>query len=112
VLLTSTNIRRSPFAAPPAKEDGPILAGMATIGIEPGKPFDITKLDSATQAALKDTGKIGMQRIEAKRGNAGRTENAWNVTVGFGVYGTDYLKRATAYHEGLVMRSRQWPSVR
>jgi hypothetical protein len=85
---------------------------MATIGIEPGKPFDITKLDSATQAALKDTGKIGMQRIEANRGNAGRTENAWNVTVGFGVYGTDYLKRATAYHEGLVMRSRQWPSVR
>jgi hypothetical protein len=68
---------------------------MATIGIEPGKPFDITKLDSATQAALKDTGKIGMQRIEANRGNAGRSENGWNVTVGFGVYGTDYLKRAT-----------------
>jgi hypothetical protein len=82
-------------AAPPAKEDGPILPRMATIGIEPGKPFDITKLDSATQAALKDTGKIGMQRIEANRGNAGRSENGWNVTVGFGVYGTDYLKRAT-----------------
>jgi hypothetical protein len=82
-------------AAPPAQEDSPILARMATIGIEPGKPFDITKLDSATQAALKDTGKIGMQRIEANRGNAGRSENGWNVTVGFGVYGTDYLKRAT-----------------
>jgi hypothetical protein len=90
-------------AAPPAKEDGPILARMATIGIEPGKPFDITKLDSATQAALKDAGKIGMQRIEANRGNAGRSENGWNVTVGFGVYGTDYLKRATVAAYG-------WPA--
>jgi hypothetical protein len=90
-------------AGPPAKEDGPILARMATIGIEPGKPFDITKLDSATQAALKDTGKIGMQRIEANRGNAGRSENGWNVTVGFGVYGTDYLKRA-------IIAAYGWPA--
>jgi hypothetical protein len=82
-------------AAPPAPEDGAILAKMATIGIEPGKPFDITKLDSATQAALKDVGKAGMQRIEGNQGNMGRKENGWSVTVGLGVYGTDYLKRAT-----------------
>ena len=81
--------------APPVPEDGPILAKMATIGIEPGRPFDITKLDTATQAALKDMGKIGMQRIEGNRGNMGRKENGWSVTVGLGVYGTDYLKRAT-----------------
>jgi hypothetical protein len=82
-------------AAPPAPGDSAIIARMATIGIEPGKPFDIAKLDSATQAALKDTGKIGMQRIEANQTNLGRKENGWNVTVGLGVYGTDYLKRAT-----------------
>lgn len=82
-------------SAPPASEDGPILAKMATIGIEPGKPFDITNLDAATQAALKDVGKAGMQRIEANQGNMGRKENGWNVTVGLGVYGADYLKRAT-----------------
>ena len=55
-------------AAPPAQEDDAILAKMATIGIEPGKPFDITKLDAATQDALKDTGKMGMQRIEGDQG--------------------------------------------
>jgi hypothetical protein len=44
-----------------------------------------------------------MQRIEANRGNAGRSENGWNVTVGFGVYGTDYLKRATVAAYG-------WPA--
>jgi hypothetical protein len=82
-------------AAPPSPEDGAILAKMATIGIEPGKPFDITKLDAATQTALADVGKAGVQRIEGNQGNMGRIENGWSVTVGLGVYGTDYLKRAT-----------------
>jgi hypothetical protein len=72
-------------AAPPAPEDGAILTKMATIGIEPGKPFDITKLNAATQTALKDTGRMGMQRIEGNQGNMGRKENGWNVTVGLGV---------------------------
>jgi len=82
-------------AAPPAQEDGPMLARMATIGLEPCKTFDITKLDAATQAALKDTGKAGLARIEGNQKNAGRMENGWSITVGLGVYGTDYLKRAT-----------------
>jgi hypothetical protein len=82
-------------AAPPSPEDGAILAKIATIGIEPGKPFDITKLDAATQTALKDIGKTGLQHIEANQGNMGRKESGWSVTVGLGVYGTDYLKRAT-----------------
>jgi hypothetical protein len=81
--------------APPAPQDGPILARMATIGLEPCKPFDITKLDGATQAALKDTGKAGMQRIEGNQEHMGRHENGWIITVGLGQYGTEYLKRAT-----------------
>jgi hypothetical protein len=81
--------------APPAAQDSPILAKMAQIGLEPGKPFDITKLDSATQAALKDVSKAGNERIFGNQENAGRKEHGWNITVGFGVYGTDYLKRAT-----------------
>jgi hypothetical protein len=92
-------------AAPPAAEDAPILAKMATIGIEPCKQFDITKLDPATQAALKDTGKTGMQRINANQEGLGRHENGWTITVGLGIYGTDYLKRATVAAFG-------WPANR
>ena len=40
--------------APPAAEDAPMLARMAKIGIVPGQPFDMTKLDPAVQTALKD----------------------------------------------------------
>ena len=38
----------------PTEEVAPILASMAKIGIVPGKPFDMSKLDPAVQAALKD----------------------------------------------------------
>ena len=91
--------------APPAKEDGAMLARMATIGLEPCKTFDITKLDAATQAALKDTGKDALERIEGNQKNAGRMENGWSITVGLGIYGTDYLKRATVAAFG-------WPANR
>jgi hypothetical protein len=82
-------------AAPAAAEDGPMLARMKTIGIEPCQAFDITKLDAATQAALKDVGKAGMAAIEGNQKELGRHEKGWTITVGLGVYGTDYLKRAT-----------------
>jgi hypothetical protein len=90
-------------AAPPAAEDGPMLAKMATIGLESCKPFDLTKLDAATQAVLKDTGKVGFGRIEANQKNLGREENGWTITVGLGVYGTDYMKRA-------VVAAFGWPA--
>lgn len=91
--------------APPAAQDGPILERMARIGIEPCKPFDMTKLDPTLQAALKEVGKAGMQRIEANQKNMGRMENGWTVTQGLGIYGSDYLKRATVAAFG-------WPANR
>ncbi len=92
-------------AAPPAAEDGPMLAKMAKIGLEPCKPFDMSKLDPAVQAALKDVGKAGMERINANEKNMGRMENGWTITKGLGSYGTDYLKRATVAAFG-------WPANR
>jgi hypothetical protein len=91
--------------APPAAADGPILAKMAKIGIEPCKPFDMTKLDPAVQASLKGMGKAGMERIKGNEKNMGRMENGWSITVGLGIYGTDYLKRATVAAFG-------WPANR
>src|SRR5262245_64114789 len=81
-------------AAPPAKEDAPILARMAKIGIEPGKPFDITKLDPAVQTALKDLPKTALKKIEANKQNMGVVVDNWVISKGLGVYGTDYMKRA------------------
>src|SRR5580692_1431255 len=51
--------------APPAAEDAPMLASMAKIGIVPGKPFEMSKLDPTLQAALKDIPQSALKKIEA-----------------------------------------------
>ena len=89
--------------APAAAEDAPMLAKMATIGIEPCKPFDISKLDPAAQTALNDIPQAALKKIEANKAGLGKIENSWVVTVGLGVYGTNYLKRA-------VVAAFGWPA--
>ena len=89
--------------APPAAEDAPILAKMATIGLEPCKTFDMSKLDAATQAALNDSIKAGWKRIADNQKNLGHQANGWTITTGLGVYGTDYTKRA-------VVAAFGWPA--
>jgi hypothetical protein len=90
-------------AAPPAPEDAPMLARVAKIGLVPGQPFDMAKLDAATQAALKNLSKIALQRIEANKDSLGEIVNGWIVTKGLGVYGTNYMKRA-------VVAAFGWPA--
>jgi hypothetical protein len=92
-------------AAPPAKEDAPILARMAKIGIVPGKSFDMARLDPAVQAALKDVPKTALRKIEANKSSLGAVVNGWVITKGLGVYGTDYMKRA-------VVAAFGWPANR
>jgi hypothetical protein len=89
--------------APPAPEDAPMLARMAKIGIEPCKPFDLTKLDPAVQAAFKDVPQTALKKIEASKASLGAIVNGWVVTTGLGVYGTDYMKRA-------VVAAYGWPA--
>jgi hypothetical protein len=89
--------------APPAREDAPMLARMAKIGLVPGQPFDMSKLQPAVQAALKDLGKAALHRIEANQNSLGAMVNGWAVTKGLGVYGTDYMKRA-------VVAAFGWPA--
>ncbi|MGO4396554.1 DUF1254 domain-containing protein [Variovorax sp. M-6] len=82
--------------APPAKADGPILARMAKLGIVPGKPFEMSKLDPAVQAALKDLPQTALKKIEGNAKSLGSVVNGWVVSKGLGSYGPhDYLKRAT-----------------
>jgi hypothetical protein len=73
-----------------------MLASMAKIGIVPGKPFEMSKLDPAVQAALKDIPQAALKKIEASKDTMGQVVNGWIVSKGLGSYGpSDYLKRAT-----------------
>jgi hypothetical protein len=92
-------------AAPAAAEDGPMVSSMARLGIVPGQPFDMAKLDPAVQAALKDLPEIALKKIEANKANLGAIVNRWVVTKGLGIYGTNYLKRA-------VVAAFGWPANR
>ncbi len=92
-------------AAPAAAEDAPMVASMARLGIVPGQPFDMGKLDPAVQAALKDLPQVALKKIEANKASLGVIANRWVVTKGLGIYGTDYLKRA-------VVAAFGWPANR
>jgi hypothetical protein len=86
---------------PPAKEDAPILAKMAQLGVVPGQKFELKKLDPAVQTALKDVPKTGFGTIMEHFKSAGTDENGWVFTTKTGIYGTDYLERALITAIGL-----------
>jgi hypothetical protein len=90
-------------SAPPANEDGPMLARMAKIGLVPGKSFDSSKLDPATRTALETLPQTALKLIEASRHTIGDISNGWVVSRGLGVYGTNYIKRA-------VVAAFGWPA--
>jgi hypothetical protein len=73
-----------------------MLARMAKLGIVPGKPFELSKLDPTVQVALKDIQQTALKKIEANKGSMGEIVNGWVVSKGLGSYGpADYMKRAT-----------------
>ena len=90
-------------SAAPAREDAPMIARMAKIGIVPGKTFDPGKLDPAVQAALKDVPDIAVKRMTAAWEGLGKSVNGWRVTAVGGRYGTNYLERG-------AWATRGWPS--
>jgi hypothetical protein len=71
--------------APPAAADAPILARMATLGIEPCKPFELGKLDPAVQAALKDLPEMALKKIGDNQASLGEKIAGWQVTKGLRV---------------------------
>lgn len=90
--------------APPAAGDAPMLARMAKLGIMPGKPFEMSKLDPAVQAALKDLPQTALKKIEANKENMGSVVDHWVISKGLGTYGpNDYMKRA-------VVAAFGWPA--
>jgi hypothetical protein len=87
---------------PPHITDQPIIAQMRRIGIEPGKSFDITKLDPAVQKALETVPQEAQQLLKWKLPTLARVANGWSMnTDTMGVYGNYYLKRALITQYGL-----------
>jgi hypothetical protein len=72
-------------------EDAPIVAEMAKIGLESGKPFDLTKLPAADQAALADVVKVANAQMNEQQKTGNKVVNGWLMTSGTGDYGTNYL---------------------
>ena len=80
---------------PPTKDDAPMVAKMAKIGLVPGQDFDIGKLDPAVAKGLRGVPKAGVEKIMTKFKTTGTSVNGWQVFTKTGIYGTDYLNRAT-----------------
>jgi hypothetical protein len=87
---------------PPHLTDEPIIAQMRRIGLEPGKSFDIAKLDPAMQRALETAPQDGQKLMAWKVPTLARVVNGWSMnTDTMGVYGNYYVKRAIVSQVGL-----------
>jgi hypothetical protein len=85
---------------PPYAEDTQALEKLKKIGVEPGKPFDITAIDPALARALNKS----VKEVQVKM-NEGVTTmknvNGWVRPPDLGRYGTDYETRAGIAMAGL-----------
>jgi hypothetical protein len=87
---------------PPHITDEPIIAQMKRIGIEPGKSFDISKVDPAVQRALDSAPQDAQKLMAWKLSTLAGVVNGWSMnTDTMGVYGNYYLKRAIVTEIGL-----------
>ncbi len=91
---------------PPHITDQPIIARMKRIGFEPGKSFDVAKLDPGVAKAVQDAPAAGQQLMGWKVKTLARVANHWSMnTDTMGVYGNYYLKRAIIAQLGLGANS-------
>jgi hypothetical protein len=87
---------------PPHLTDEPIIAQMKRIGIEPGKSFDIGKVDPVVKKAVEAAPEAAKQLMAWKVPTLAHVENYWSLnTDTMGVYGNYYLKRAIIAQLGL-----------
>jgi len=87
---------------PPHMTDGSVLLRMKRIGLEPGKSFDFDKLSPELQNAMTEGAKLGLAKMRAQFTSERDAHNGWVIsTSGIGVYGNEYLFRATIAMAGL-----------
>ena len=87
---------------PPHITDPDIVARMKRVGLEPGKDFQYDSLIPSAKAAIDQAAEEGLKMIKAHLPEIGTMENGWSVMrENAGVYGADYLQRATIALAGL-----------
>ena len=87
---------------PPHVTDEPMIAQLKKIGFEPGKSFDVQKLDPAIRKAITDAPEVAQKLMAWKVPTLARVANGWSMnTDTMGVYGNYYLKRAIVAQLGL-----------
>jgi hypothetical protein len=87
---------------PPHATDQPIVAEMERIGIEPGKSFDISRIDPAVRKALEAAPAQAQALMKWKVPTLATVTNYWSMNTNtMGVYGNYYLKRAMVAQLGL-----------
>ena len=87
---------------PPHLTDQPIIAQLTKIGIEPGKSFDMSKVDPVIQRGLDNARHDAQMLMAWKVRSIARVVNGWSMnTDTMGVYGNYYLKRAIVAQIGL-----------
>jgi hypothetical protein len=84
---------------PPYEADAPLLPRLARIGLVHGQDFDMSKLTSVPN--VTDVPRLGIERIAAHFTSGGIEMNGWTFPRPAGVYGTDYIQRATITRYGL-----------
>ena len=92
---------------PPSADDAPMVAKLAKIGIVPGQDFDASKLEPSVADGIAKAPKAAQDKIAAwlkesvVAGKVSKLENGWVYPVKTGLYGTDYITRATVTWYGL-----------
>ena len=87
---------------PPHLVDQPIIARMARLGIEAGKPLDVDALPQAVRAALEGAPGSAQETMRSALPRLNPVINGWTVPrSNMGVYGTNYLNRAVIAMVGL-----------
>jgi hypothetical protein len=92
------------FAQPAHPSEVALRKRFATIGIEPGKPFDPSSLSSSEQTALKQGMLDGQAQIDEKRESLhGKTDQLFGDRA---FLKNDYVTRATGTQVGIGANSR------
>ena len=86
----------------PQATDFSQVARLKQVGIVSGEDLDFDKLDPAIQKALNGAPATGMKQMNNHTAKVGTMNNGWQMLINtMGVYGIDYLQRATVSLIGL-----------
>ena len=87
----------------PTRDDQPMLAKIQKLGIVPGQPFDVAKLDPAITQSIEQGVQVARDALAtgAKGTGGADIRNGWVIDRALGRWGNEYGRRAVAAMNGL-----------